>query len=66
MPFKDYAVWSHLVKRIGTLPSKNVEVMKECANQAWDSLSKEYIEKVCSAFSGRLKRVIAANGGPIE
>ena len=62
----DYAFWSQLVKRMGTLPYTNVEVMKQAANKAWEELSGEYIRDMCDDFIPRLTRVIAADGGPIE
>ena len=55
-----------MVKRMGTLPSKNIDIMKEAANQAWLALGKEYLKQICDAFPGRLTRILAANGGPIE
>ena len=51
---------------MGTLPYSSVDVMKTAANQAWDALDKEYLEKMCDDFIPRLTRVIAAEGGPIE
>ena len=63
---QDYACWSRLKKRMGTLPSKNIDVMKSAANGAWDTLSREEIISMCDRFQERLTRVIAADGGPIE
>ena len=61
----DYGVWSRLVKRMGTLPSKNINVMKTCANQAWEEISREDITTICDSFIPRLTR-IAMEGGPIN
>ena len=55
-----------MVQRMGTLPSKNIEVMKTAANQAWEAMDKDYIIKVCEDFVPRLMRIIAADRGPIE
>ena len=54
------------MKRMGTLPHANVEVMKAAANQEWESLEREYLKDMCDDFVPRLTRVIAAEGGPIE
>ena len=62
----DYGVWSKLVKRMGTLPSKNIEVMKTCANQAWDEISRDEVIRICDSFIPRLTRILAKEGGPIE
>ena len=51
---------------MGTLPSKNIEVMKEAADAAWGTFSREEIISMCDGFQERLTRVIAADGGPIE
>ena len=51
---------------MGTLPSKNINVMKQAANAAWDTFTKEEIIRMCDGFQERLTRVIAAEGGPIE
>ena len=51
---------------MGTLPSKNIQVMKEAAERAWDSITREEIITMCDGFQERLTRVIAADGGPIE
>ena len=51
---------------MGTLPSKNINIMKEAANQAWLALGKEYLRQICDAVPGRLTRILAANSGHID
>ena len=51
---------------MGTLPSKNIEVMKDAANAAWDTITREEIISMCDGFQERLTQVLATEGGPIE
>lgn len=47
---QDYAFWSFMLKKMGTIPYSNVSVMKDAANSAWNDLEEGYIRKVCSSF----------------
>ena len=62
----DYAFWGYLLKCIGIIPYPNLETMKKCVDDAWESLEAGYIQKTCAAFPKKMRQVIAASGGIIE
>jgi hypothetical protein len=62
----DFSVWSELERLACKSPHANINDLKASLKKAWAKLSKEYIEKTCSSFRGRIEAVIEANGGHIE
>ena len=62
----DYAIWGYLLREMGPIPHPSVPVMKTAVDKAWDTLSSDYIKRVCGSFRKRLEKVVAADGGIIE
>ena len=62
----DYSIWSYLQEKACNKTHSSVTALKRSILAAWDSMSDEYIRKVCSTFRRRVQAVVDADGGFIE
>ena len=62
----DYSVWNEVVRIRNSGPHSNLDSLRNAILPTWNGLSSDFIREACSAFRGRLERIIAADGLPLS
>jgi hypothetical protein len=62
----DYSIFDNSKGKACSDPAPDLATLRQRIDAAWGALDATYVRQVCSAFRGRLERVITANGGRIE
>lgn len=64
----DYSIWSLLLSEVQSQRSQinSIEMLKDVLTEAWNNISLEIIQSATSAWTRRLHRCVAANGGHFE
>ena len=63
----DYNIWGYVESKACADPHPSVTALKKTVDETWAKiLTPDHIKKVCTAFPGRLQKMIDAKDGTFE